>query len=195
MFTPEPAPRKAVTVSSTRAVEAIRSPQGQQLFACLTNDMCGAEQISAGVVVMPAGRMSRPHLHQRSEIIVVCIQGWAATLVGPGLRPVFHGPGEFIFVPEQVLHVALNLSTTQPLIAVEARGDRHFNDDVVVFPELEDEAARAVDRLRDDLATGRITPPSHWVDHDVDLYRYADELTPAAPKQISARPGVSWPVR
>ena len=86
---------------------------------------------------MPPAAASRAHYHAYSEIVVVCVTGHAATLTGPELTPHFHGPGEFMYIPEGVVHVAVNLSDTGHLIAIEMRTDPEFNDDVVLTPEYD----------------------------------------------------------
>lgn len=126
--------------------------QGQQLIPCVTTETCGAEGISAGLVRMPPGKASKAHYHARSEIIVVCLSGRAVTLIGPQLTPHLHGPGEFIFIPEGVVHVAVNLSDRDELVAVEMRTDPHFDDDVVLTPEYESGVPDVVARLRHEYA-------------------------------------------
>ncbi len=86
---------------------------------------------------MPPGTSSQVHHHSHSDIVVMCVQGWAASLIGPELEPRLHGPGEFIYIPAGVLHMAVNLSTTEELVAVESRTDPQFNEDVVVSPEFQ----------------------------------------------------------
>jgi uncharacterized RmlC-like cupin family protein len=122
------------------------------------------------MVLMPPGRHSRAHLHAVHEIVVCCIVGTAVTLVGPELEPVRHGPGEFIYIPAGVAHVAVNLSTTEPLVAVEMRTDPHFNDDVVLLPELEEAAAEAAARVQATFAADPGVAPAPW---DVYLAEHA----------------------
>lgn len=105
------------------------------------------------MVNMPPGKVSRAHYHAHSEIIVVCLRGQAATLIGPEMTPHLHGPGDFVYIPEGVVHAAVNLSETAELVAVEMRTDPMFNDDVVLTPEHDRAVAAAVVRLRRDLAT------------------------------------------
>lgn len=124
--------------------------QGQHLIPCVTTETCGAEGISAGLVHMPPGKTSKAHYHAHSEIVVVCLRGTAATLIGPRLTPHIHGPGEFIFIPDGVVHVAVNLSDTEELVAAEMRTDPHFDDDVVLTPEFEAAVPDVVARLRRD---------------------------------------------
>jgi uncharacterized RmlC-like cupin family protein len=143
-------------VNSTKHVRVFRpvdsaeiiGRQGQHLVPCVTTESCGAEGISAGLVHMPPGKASKAHYHAHSEIVVVCLRGTAATLVGPQLTPHIHGPGEFIFIPEGVVHVAVNLSDTEELVAVEMRTDPNFDDDVVLTPEYEPAVPEVVAMLR-----------------------------------------------
>ena len=175
-----PASVRSVRVVSPLSVAPIMGPQGQQLLPCITTDVCGAVGISAGAVVMPPGRWSRPHLHRHSEIVVCCIVGSAVTLVGPELEPVAHGPGEFIHIPAGVAHVAVNLSTSDVLVAVEMRTDPHFNDDVVLLPELDDRVGPAAARAQAAHAAHAATPgPGTGVSLWESLGRRAAEPAPS----------------
>lgn len=107
---------------------------------------------------MPPNTSSKAHYHREADIVVMCVQGWAATLVGPDLEARIHGPGEFIFVPAGVLHMAVNLSTVEVLVAVEARTDPHFNEDVVVCTELQSEAEEVAAALRGRFAIKAVSP-------------------------------------
>ncbi|WP_406280172.1 cupin domain-containing protein [Nocardia sp. NBC_00881] len=122
--------------------------QRQRLTPCVTKETCGASGISAGMVNMAPGAMSKAHYHAHTEIIVVCLRGTAVTLIGPELTPHFHGPGEFIYIPEGVVHVAVNLDEAEDLVAVEMRTDPLFNDDVVLAPEHDVDVPDVVARLR-----------------------------------------------
>ncbi|WP_280264113.1 cupin domain-containing protein [Nocardia abscessus] len=122
--------------------------QRQRLTPCVTTETCGATGISAGMVTMPPGAMSKAHYHAHSEIVVVCLRGRAVTLIGPRLTPYFHGPGEFIYIPDGVVHVAVNLDEAEDLVAVEMRTDPLFNEDVVLTPEYDADVADIVARLR-----------------------------------------------
>jgi uncharacterized RmlC-like cupin family protein len=125
---------KSVVVVRHQESAAVIGPQNQRLIPCITSNVCGTTGISAGMVRMPPGAVSKAHFHAHSEIVVMCMRGRAATLIGPQLTPYLHGPGEFIYVPEGIVHVAVNLSDTEELQAVEMRTDPGFNDDVVLIP-------------------------------------------------------------
>lgn len=142
-----------VSVVSPQMVPPVVGPQGQKLYSCVTAANSAATGISAGMVVMPPGGISRPHLHAHSEIIVCCVVGAAVTLVGPELKPVPHAAGEFIHIPAGIVHVAVNLSSAATLVAIEMRTDPMFNEDVVVLPELTEAAAAAANLARRDFAS------------------------------------------
>ncbi|WP_162272701.1 cupin domain-containing protein [Nocardia lijiangensis] len=125
---------------------------GQHLIPCVTTETCGAEGISAAMITMAPGKVAAAHYHAHSETIVLCLQGRAATLVGPELTPLLHGPGEFLYIPKSIVPVAVNLSDTEELTAVDIRTDPLFTDDLVLAPEYDAEAADIAVRLRRELA-------------------------------------------
>ncbi|WP_084497338.1 cupin domain-containing protein [Nocardia amamiensis] len=137
-------------ISPSDSAETI-GRQRQRLVPCVTTETCGATGISAGMVNMAPAAVSRAHYHAHSEIVVVCLRGSAVTLVGPDLTPYFHGPGEFIYIPDGVVHVAVNLADADDLVALEMRTDPLFNDDVVLTPEYDARVPEVVARLRRDL--------------------------------------------
>ncbi|NUP29823.1 MAG: hypothetical protein HOQ44_24620, partial [Nocardia sp.] len=91
----DPAP--SARVVSATDIQQVVGPQDQFLVPCVTTETCGARAISAGLVNMPPGKISRAHYHAHSETIVVCTRGTAATLIGPEMVPHVHGPGEFLY--------------------------------------------------------------------------------------------------
>lgn len=165
---------KKVFVGSPYTSKAIFGPQGQRLIPTITEEMCGTTGLSACMVYMPPGRIARPHLHAHNDIIVVVIEGYAASLIGAELEPVFHGPGEFIFIPEGVPHVAVNLSTADRLIALEMRTDPKLNEDVVVLEELDERTKTIVDDLQRQYADGTLALPEHWNTADKGPFTFAD---------------------
>lgn len=169
-----PAQTKKVVVTSPYKVPSVFGPQGQRLIPTITQEMCGTTGLSACMVYMPPGRIARPHLHTKTDIIVVVIEGYAASLIGPDLEPVYHGPGEFIFIPEGVVHVAVNLSTTHRLIAIEMRTDPKFNEDVTAMPEYDEKTAAVVAILHKKFAAGTLDHPKHWDAKQTGPFAFAD---------------------
>lgn len=167
--------RKAGVVTLKDA-DAQVSPQGQKLIVHVNNALIGSHGIASCVVVMPPGAKAKTHLHNKHELIVVCVEGHAATLVGPEMKPLFHGPGDFLFVPPGVEHTAVNLSTTDRLVAFEIRTDPHFNEDIEMSPHLEGQAQKVIDDLRAKIAAGKQKLPAHWSDisdKEARVYRFS----------------------
>lgn len=164
---------KKVIVGSPYKNKAVIGPQGQQLIPTVMQRLCGSTGLSACTVFMPPGRISKPHLHEKAELIVVVVEGFAVTLVGPELKPVFHGPGEFLFVPEGVPHAAVNLNPSQRLIAFEMRTDPHFNEDVVPLPDYDDKVALVAKDLQDQFANKTLAIPAHWDVTDTRPFTFA----------------------
>ncbi|GGL27685.1 cupin domain-containing protein [Nocardia jinanensis] len=134
-------------VVSAADIQEVVGPQNQLLVPCVTSETCGARAISAGLVNMPPGKISLAHYHAHSETIVVCTRGRAATLVGPDLVPHEHGPDEFLYIPAGVVHVAVNLSDTDDLVALDIRTDPKFSEDLILAPEFDAAAAEIAARL------------------------------------------------
>lgn len=170
---------KTVTVIGPNDAPSIFGPQGQQLIPTVSHAQSGATGISACVVHMPPARISRPHYHAQNEIIVVCIEGYAATLIGPEQTPVFHGPGEFIYIPEGVIHTAVNLSTSNRLIAFETRTDPAFNEDVVMSPEVSDRAQAVASELQAKFAKNELEVPKHWNVQDMNPFTFQSQAEAA----------------
>ncbi|MFI6314962.1 cupin domain-containing protein [Nocardia fusca] len=135
-------------VVSATDIQEVVGPQNQFLVPCVTSETCGAEAISAGLVNMPPGKVARAHYHAHSETIVVCTRGTAATLIGPDLVPHVHGPGEFLYIPAGVVHVAVNLSDADDLVALDIRTDPKFSEDLILTPEFDEPAAEIAARLQ-----------------------------------------------
>jgi uncharacterized RmlC-like cupin family protein len=139
---------KSARVVAAVDVAEVVGPQEQHLLPCITRDTCGAEGISAAMVNMAPGKVALAHYHAHSETVVVCLTGRAVTLVGPELTPYVHGPGEFLYIPEGVVHVAVNLSDTEGLVALDIRTDPLFSHDLILTPEFDELAATVAARLR-----------------------------------------------
>lgn len=165
--------KKKVVVASPYGSKTLFGAQGQRLIPMITQDTSGSTGLSSCMVYMPPGRIARAHLHAENDIIVTVLEGYAASLIGPDLEPVFHGPGESIFIPEGVMHVAVNLSTTNRLIAHEVRTDPTLNDDVVPLPEYEEEAAKIATKLHRQYTDGALNIPDGWNTSDTSPFRFA----------------------
>jgi uncharacterized RmlC-like cupin family protein len=132
--------------------------QSQRLCHVLSKKTVDCTRISAGLIVMPPHKVARPHLHQAHEMVLFILEGWGAALVGPALAPIYHGPGDFLYIPAGVAHLGINLSRTDRIVLAEIRTDPHFNTDVVVLPELEEKAQQIATDLWTQFEAGTILP-------------------------------------
>jgi uncharacterized RmlC-like cupin family protein len=142
------------TITSSQNSEAVIGAQKQRLIPGVTTEIAGSEQLSAGLVVMPPGGASRAHVHERYELVIFVIEGWAVTLMGPDLEPAVQGPGDFLYIPPGVEHLAVNLSTRHRVVGMETRADPMFNEDVVLLPEVDERAPSVIAELRQQYEQG-----------------------------------------
>ncbi len=135
----------------------------KQLFQPIADDgLCGARDLSAGRVRMPAGAQAIPHHHDEDRTVVV-LSGTAATLLmragaSRWETAVVTGAGDVLFLPAGWIHQAVNLDGTE-CTAVEISGDPVFNRSVHRLPEHA--AQDLVVRLREDFAAGRLPLGAH----------------------------------
>lgn len=157
--------KKTVKVNSVR--QASQTLAGAQtgahvLIPGVTHDLCGAEHMASVLAVVPPGKPTKVHFHPTSETILFILEGLVATLVGPKLKPVFHGPGDFVFIPENTIHIGVNLSSTHRAVVIETRSHKHFTHDVHLLPELEAKAQKVIDKLLKQFNEGTLPLGNNW---------------------------------
>jgi uncharacterized RmlC-like cupin family protein len=130
---------KELTVSSTEIVTVrpdFERMTRQQLpnFVGISEATAGATGISMNVVTIPAGGKAEPHLHYGYETAIFLLRGNVETRYGPGLRKsVVNETGDFIFIPANVPHQAVNMSDTEPAYAIVARNDPNEQENVILY--------------------------------------------------------------
>jgi uncharacterized RmlC-like cupin family protein len=125
------------------AADAQRSKQDLSYIPAVSAESAGARGLCMQRVTMPPGGRARPHLHADHESAVYVLSGRAAMWWGDGLRErIEGGPGDFFYVPANVPHLPVNLSRTEPCVAIIARTDPNEQESVVLLPELDAVAAR-----------------------------------------------------
>jgi uncharacterized RmlC-like cupin family protein len=108
----------------------------QQLphFVGISGATAGARHLSMNLVVIPPGGAARPHVHHGYETAIYLLRGRVETRYGPGLRhSVINEAGDFIFIPADVPHQPVNLSTSEPAHALVARNDPNEQESVVAY--------------------------------------------------------------
>jgi uncharacterized RmlC-like cupin family protein len=108
----------------------------QQLpnFVGISQASAGSQHLSMNLVVIPPGGAAQPHIHRGYETAIYLLEGRVETRYGAGLRKsIIHEEGDFIFIPSDVPHQPINLSTTEPAKALVARNDPNEQESVVVY--------------------------------------------------------------
>lgn len=126
---------------SSRQVKALRPEQEimtrQRLpyFVGVSAQTAGAQGLSMHIVVIPPGARAEPHMHDGYETAIYVLQGRVETRYGDGLaHSVISEAGDFLFIPPNVPHEAINLSSTEPARAVVARNDAAEQERVIPYP-------------------------------------------------------------
>ena len=95
----------------------------------------GAKHLSMNVAVVPPGAVAFAHIHVEFEVMLYILEGRVRHEYGPDLRyTVDHQAGDFIFIEPGVPHEVLNLSDTDPVVAVVARSSAAEWDQIVDYP-------------------------------------------------------------
>lgn len=112
------------TIVTVRPQGTTATRQGLRQFVGISGANSGARGLSMNRVVIPPGGRAAPHRHVGSESAIYLLQGTVETRYGERLqRRVVNRAGDFLFIPPGVPHQPINLSATEPAIAIVARND------------------------------------------------------------------------
>ena len=118
-------------VRSIRPEREVLTRQSLPYFLGVSGNTVGSRGLSMHMVVIPPGARSQPHLHRGYETAIFVLEGRVETRWGEGLVcSVVSEPGDFLFIPPDVPHEAVNLSDTEPARAIVARNDAAEQDKV-----------------------------------------------------------------
>ena len=115
-----------------------RAEQGSDYFPGVSAESVGAEALWLGMVTIPPGGRTKAHVHERHESAFYMLSGDAVEMwSGEGLRhrELVH-PGDYIFVPVNTLHVAVNRSE-EPAVFIGSRNEATAQESVVLYPDLD----------------------------------------------------------
>ena len=94
------------------------------------------------VAFVPPGAVAYAHVHVEFEVMLYILEGRVRHEYGPDLQySVDHEAGDFIFIEPGVPHEVLNLSATDPVVAVVARSSADEWQDIVDYPSKRRPAA------------------------------------------------------
>jgi len=127
-----------LTVHAIRPDREVLTRQRLPYFVGVSGETVGARGLSMHLVVIPPGARADPHFHQGYETAIYVLQGRVETRYGAGLaQSVISEAGDFLFIPPDMPHEAINLSQTEPARAIVSRNDPAEQDRVVPYPPSE----------------------------------------------------------
>ena len=110
------------SVVAVRPDRAVSTHQRLPYFIGISDLTAGASGLSMHLVVIPPGARSEPHLHLDHEAAIYVLEGRVETFFGPGLtESVISEAGDFLYIPPDVPHLAVNLSSTEAARAIVSR--------------------------------------------------------------------------
>jgi uncharacterized RmlC-like cupin family protein len=118
--------------------EGYESEQGSTYEPGISAETVGARALFLGLVTLPPGGRTKSHIHEHHESAFFMLTGDEAELwTGARLehKDVAH-PGDFLFIPAKVPHVAVNRRGT-PAVFVGVRNEATAQESVVMMPELD----------------------------------------------------------
>ena len=129
------APEKGFVVKSGAGY---RSEQGSDYEPGVSAETVGSKSIWLGMITLPPGKRTRAHVHEHHETALYMLSGDEMELwTGDQLqyRDIVR-PGDYIFIPANMLHVAVNRSA-QSAVFIGSRNEATAQESVVLRPEMD----------------------------------------------------------
>lgn len=121
------------------AGEAYEGKQGPNYTPGISAATVGSRALWVGSVVLPPLGRTRAHVHESHESAFYLVSGDEVELwTGEDLqeKAVAHA-GDYLYIPANVPHVAVNRSESKPAVFVGARTDPNEQESVVMRGDLD----------------------------------------------------------
>ncbi len=103
-------------------------------FPGLSKNTAGTRNLSMMLVRIPPGGKAEPHYHDGFEAGIYILEGKVDNGFGEGLKEsVITEQGDFLFIPPGVPHQPVNLSDTEPALAIVSRNIASEQEPVVLY--------------------------------------------------------------
>ena len=123
--------RKVVTV---RHEETITTKQNLPYYVGISKETAGAKGLSMNLVVIPPGASPKAHFHKDFETAIYLLKGRVETRFGENLQEsTINEEGDFVYIPPGVPHKPVNLSETEPALAIVSRNDPNEHENVIPY--------------------------------------------------------------
>jgi uncharacterized RmlC-like cupin family protein len=117
-----------------RPASETMSRQHLPYYVGISETTAGAKNISMNLIVIPPAGAAEPHLHKGYETAIYLLKGRVATRYGHKLKKsIICQEGDFILIKPDVPHQPVNLSVTEPALAIVARNDPNEQESVVRY--------------------------------------------------------------
>jgi len=117
-----------------RPAAEIMSRQQLPYYVGISEVTAGAKNISMNLIIIPSGGAAEPHLHKGYETAIYLLKGRVDTRYGEKLEnSVICEEGDFVYINADVPHQPINLSATEPAMALVARNDGNEQEHVVAY--------------------------------------------------------------
>jgi uncharacterized RmlC-like cupin family protein len=121
-------------IQAVRPESEVMTRQGLPYFIGISGKTVGSRHLAMHIVVIPPGARATPHQHIGYETGIYVLEGRVCTRWGQALEhEVVSQAGDFLFVPPDVPHEAINLSATESARAIVARNDPAEQDKVELY--------------------------------------------------------------
>ena len=116
-----------------------KSQQGSVYAPGISKETVGSTAVFLGVVTLAPGERTRAHCHERHESAFYMLSGEQVELwTGERLQYCERaGVGDYLFIPANVPHVAVNRSATVAAVFVGVRNEPTAQESVLMLPELD----------------------------------------------------------
>ena len=118
--------------------ESYTGRQGLAYFSGISAQSAGSHSLCLHELTIPPGGRARAHLHEGHESAIYLVSGDAVVWYGKGLTErLEQHAGDFLYIPAGTPHLPVNVSETEPCIALVARTDPNEQESVVLLPDLD----------------------------------------------------------
>jgi uncharacterized RmlC-like cupin family protein len=126
---------KGIVIRGGRAYTA---EQGSDYEPGVSAETVGSQSLFLGLITLPPGKRTKAHVHERHETALYMVSGEPMDIY-TGDRLQHHEmvtPGDYLYIPANVLHVAVNRTST-PAVFMGSRNEATVNESVVLHPEMD----------------------------------------------------------
>jgi uncharacterized RmlC-like cupin family protein len=119
--------------------QSYTSAQGSVYAPGISSETAGATSLFLGMVTIPPGQRTHAHIHAKHESAFYLLSGDEVELwIGDRLQDrCVARPGDYLFIPAGVPHVAVNRSRSKPAVFIGGRNEATAQESVVMRPDLD----------------------------------------------------------